>query len=828
MFPWILLLCAQAQTVRTVPPLTVGGAVVASSPGDIIEVDAASAFDRVVDQDVPVTLDVTIRGVNGRPTLPRLIVSEGAHLTLEEVALEGIGEPFGLDVGDVGLVVDGSSATLDGVSLWPSNQGWGILGNDATLVLHDVTAVSHVGPVVTALGGSLEITDSEFADNGGGVVVGVNADIAVYSTSFFGNWTWGTGADIAVRNDVLKPLTIDDCTFDGSFSSQAGSVLAATSDLVLSNSTFTGTSAWANGGALAAWGENAGATVLIESTTFDTAWAANGGAVVLVDLDSALVDNSTFVGNEAVNGGALQISTTAAVVQGSVFEDNAVGLYGGAIVVGATPDDYGYTYTTFPYPPYYPGYTVYTGYTPPGTGPTIPPEDQVGPSSLDLIDTELRGTPGTTEALIGGCVHGMADSTLTVTGGRFEDCGADLDGGAIAFDGTKLDVVGTDFHGNSAGWWGGAITQGTGRMVVDQALFDSNVAANGSAIRTVNTHNEIRQSTFTTNVANNAGAVELVDTREITLTNNRWCHNVVQSAGAIVNITGGIGGPYRVANNVWLANTSDLGSAFRYAPANWLGNVGPALDLHNNDFVANDLGKAASVKGQIDVRNNIFVVHPIGLVLENAAWNNQLTGGYNLWADQTNHAEGTEGAFPTDTALVGVDPLFQGADPQDCFSNLWLDVDSPARDAGDPQILDVDGSRSDIGAYGGPESGLKDGDGDGWLEDLDCDDTDAKVHPGGVDIPYDGIDSDCDGADLCDGDGDGFDAVACGGTDCDDTRPRVHPGVPDLLDDGLDNDCDGFERTSFLAGGGCACDQSGPTGSAVWVLGLLALARRRR
>jgi hypothetical protein len=102
-----------------------------------------------------------------------------------------------------------------------------------------------------------------------------------------------------------------------------------------------------------------------------------------------------------------------------------------------------------------------------------------------------------------------------------------------------------------------------------------------------------------------------------------------------------------------------------------------------------------------------------------------------------------------------------------------------------------------------------DADGDGYAADEDCDDGDASVHPGAVEV-CDGVDNNCaDGVDegvsgtwYTDADADGFgDAAspieACdqppgavpSSSDCDDADPAVYPSAPEVCN-GLDDNCD--------------------------------------
>jgi hypothetical protein len=105
-----------------------------------------------------------------------------------------------------------------------------------------------------------------------------------------------------------------------------------------------------------------------------------------------------------------------------------------------------------------------------------------------------------------------------------------------------------------------------------------------------------------------------------------------------------------------------------------------------------------------------------------------------------------------------------------------IPYDGVDQDCDGEDLVDVDGDGHVAAAAGGD----------------DCDDESADVYPGAVESWYDGVDQDCDEASDYDQDGDGSDSDQHGGLDCDDTDASVRPGEEEQWYDGVDQDCDGL------------------------------------
>jgi predicted outer membrane repeat protein len=765
-----------------------------AASGDTIEVDAG-----VYDSDLDIDFDVTIVGLSG-----------SAQTTL---------------LGDI--TISGADVSIEGFSSTPPNRAFHI-DTQATVRLSDlvVTTVSQdsSGIGIYATGHSVvTVLDSEFThlDAGSGIGAGV----------------WVVGADLIMQR----------VTFDGCVAVDGGAIYADGAGLSLEDVTFTDNAAdsvnFGRGGAIYA----VNSTVAdMTSTTFENNMAATSGGAMAYEGGSLILRGGSVGNNEAAgHGGGLWLSsTTASLVDVTMDGNIATDGHGGH--VSAVDGEL----------------ELHNSFLNNGTAGEAGGGLAATGTSVSILNGAFNDNGATSNAGTGGGLYVASAGTLSMTSVSVANNSAEVRGGGLHLVDSGGNLAQVIFSGNDALEGGGLFHNGNLTLLLDGAEFTSNTADHGGAVYwdpdAVSTVT-VRDTSFTNNVAvQEGGAIHVTRGALANFVSNEFVGNEAAVGGGIyvedmLSVLG--------FDNLFCANrVDDDGGGLHVSELVTSG-------FRNNRFVENVAGGAGAGMHQVDVGmatviNNDFLGNnakrggggayfdgaPMKFVNNLVAWQaqgegasakniNEWTIDYNNW--YANGDEDLSTDLTRGSNALELDPELAAytADANCDDDVFYLAWNSPLVNAGDPTFSDLDGSASDVGSYGGLEANddaWADDDGDGMPAMWDCDDDEASALPGNPEVAWDGVDNDCDGKDLCDVDGDGFDQDGphCLGKDCDDEDVAFNPGALDVAEDGIDQDCDGADSEADVPDAedaeGCGCNGMGRGHAGLAVLLSVGLARRRR
>lgn len=721
----------------------------------------------------------------------------GAYSTLSSaIAAAADGDTLQLSAGTfVGAhFIEGKNLSLVGVGAETVLDGAGaeraLEVSGATVTLQDLTVTNELGGGVEAVSSQLLLEGVGFVDVGDEGLVGGGlrltwSDAELVDCSFE-DGVADSGGHVFVDHGLLD---IQGGSMDGGGAEDGGAIYAISSELVLTDTELTSNDATVSGGAIYATGSE----LRIQGSLLQANTIYEGyGAAIYVTETSLVLEDSQLWDNAATYGygGAIWATyLTPVTISGCDISGNEAYRSGGAV-------GHYYSYTT-----------------------------------LDVVDTvfdDNRSRYG-----YGGAVYAYYESVTSITDSTLSRNEATYHGGGLYMYYGRLQAERVSFERNSSGIYSGGgaylyyLWGGEKGATLDTVRFEGNEASleGGGLYARYLTTLDIRSSSFHDNEGEDGlyggGAylslVDALSAHQVAFTNNRATYG-----GGLYSSDGS--GTAEISGLLVQENRARIGGG-----AIWAGGV--ATPITNSTWLGNQALDEASALGLYDARLdmvNALFAHNAGAPAM-ASWD--LNSGFYsswTWSSWYDNAHGD-----VEGELVEQDWFGEGGLTEPPGFVLWTDNNDPDDDmlvlapgsamidAGDPDVLDPDGSRSDIGAFGGELLSVQDSDGDGWQDWQDCDDEDASVHPGATETWYDGIDSDCGGDDDYDQDGDAVVAAE----DCDDTDADVQdcPETEDPLpDSGLDAEGRGDK------GGDCSTAPRAPWWLAFAALGLLLRRRPAR
>jgi hypothetical protein len=327
----------------------------------------------------------------------------------------------------------------------------------------------------------------------------------------------------------------------------------------------------------------------------------------------------------------------------------------------------------------------------------------------------------------------LHDGAALVTGNTFELNDSDEEGGGLRIRSGAATIADNVFTENSANWRGGGAKISHDEVVMSGNTFTRNQTYGwGGALLLFESASLLTNETYIGNEADEGGAIAVLEGwGSVTIEDSRFEDNEADDMGGHLYVDL-LGFSTRLRRVELVGGSSDLGGAIYATSASALetgsldhtrivlenalldGNTavlaGGALyldaaygEITNSVLAANDAPVGAGLEvvngiAGLDVRNTILTEHRNGAAVS-------VTSGVAPIVAYDDF-------FDNDLDFVGMPSALNGSGNLDDDPEFESRVDgdhrlaagSPLVDQGDPTIDDLDGTRSDIGLFGGPEA----------------------------------------------------------------------------------------------------------------------------
>lgn len=511
-----------------------------------------------------------------------------------------------------------------------------------------------------------------------------------------------SGPVLAVSNTPAPGVTVRGLTLrNGSAAGAGGGIRCNASRLIVGASVIADNAAEGGGGLSAR-----GCALTVTATLFQNndGNSRNGGGAWVVD-SSGSIATSRFLGNRAERGGGVAVIEGTLVLRDSEIRNNVASVRGGGLYHSSNASVLRTTIADNSSDWIGGGVYVYR-HAPTISASTIRNNTSVNDgggfyihqSGAQLLDNTIAGNVAQDD---GGGVR-VFESESRLEGNLIEDNLAGDGGGGIRLSHLQSTLIDNVVRNNSSGNIAGGIELDNDSSIVRGGVVEGNTSVSGGGIAiTLAPFNGCRvdRVEIRDNDASVGGGIYMADNyapvslRRLTVEGNQ----ASRGAGLDVRAT-----DFTLDHSVFDGNVAeDQGGAIAHRPPGACPEAPcpPADPVGEIDFIVAYNNGAAS--------GAFLWSNQEGLSIENSIIQGNDGTGVDLddeiaaptWRYNLMRPRSFDGmADPTGTqGNIAANPLFVAP----IAGDFRLQAGSPARDAADPALSDADGSRADMGRFGG-------------------------------------------------------------------------------------------------------------------------------